>query len=282
VLTVSVLALASATPAVPGSARPATVGSSARLAPDALAVSLHLEHNLVDAYSAVLFNATAAGGTPPYTYSWNGLPWGCRSANTPGLSCTPIVAGTYNVSVTVTDAAASTVTSASQVVTVNQRLLVTLKTNYGTGPTVSGPASLKVEFDALYTGGTAPILTTWIFGDGTIATSHYRVHVYTTPGTYLAHLWVNDSAGVDVEKNLTVSVGAAGHSGGTTFALFGLKGNVALLALGIIVAAVIAVAVVVPWRIHQARTSRLGVRPLQPAPPVDSGASQGPGVEKYG
>lgn len=45
------------------------------------------------------------------SYSYTGLPPGCVSANVPELTCTPSAAGTYNVTVTVTDVAADVSTS---------------------------------------------------------------------------------------------------------------------------------------------------------------------------
>ena len=53
-------------------------------------------------------NVTASGGTAPLTYAFTGLPAGCTSANTLSLTCTPTVAGQFNVTVTVSDAAGST------------------------------------------------------------------------------------------------------------------------------------------------------------------------------
>jgi hypothetical protein len=259
-------------------ARAPAMTPAVRLTPDAnLTVALAVSHTVVDAYETTYFNATAAGGTPPYTYGWNGLPWGCRGGNVASVPCSPIVAGVFNVSVTVTDAAASTVTSRIVPVTVNDRMQVVVKTDK-----TSGPAPLRVQFDAETSGGTAPISVLWIFGDGTLSTTHYRLHVFTTPGVYNVHLWVNDSAGVDMERNVTITVGSGGSTG-TTFALLGLKGNLAYLALGVIIAVVIAVAVIVPWKIHQSRTARVGVRPLQPAHGTTTTApAAGPGTSGNG
>jgi len=46
---------------------------------------------------------TASGGTPPYTYSYTGLPNGCSGQNQASFSCNPSSTGSYNVQVTVTD-----------------------------------------------------------------------------------------------------------------------------------------------------------------------------------
>ncbi len=52
----------------------------------------------------VAFSAVAQGGGGGYSYNWSGLPPGCGGAtNSPNYSCTPSSAGSYNVTVTVTD-----------------------------------------------------------------------------------------------------------------------------------------------------------------------------------
>jgi Cellulase (glycosyl hydrolase family 5) len=49
----------------------------------------------------------ASGGPAPYQYAWSGLPSPCGSNDTAVLVCTPGEVGTYNVTVTVTDASGS-------------------------------------------------------------------------------------------------------------------------------------------------------------------------------
>lgn len=44
------------------------------------------------------------GGTPPFRFSYNGLPSGCPGNDTPAISCLPGVAGTYAIEVIVVDA----------------------------------------------------------------------------------------------------------------------------------------------------------------------------------
>ena len=51
-------------------------------------------------------NASAAGGTLPYSYAYTNLPVGCSTLNQSSLPCTPTAAGTYTVGVQVTDPAA--------------------------------------------------------------------------------------------------------------------------------------------------------------------------------
>ena len=53
--------------------------------------------------STVTFNVTAAGGAPPLTYAYSGLPAGCSSGNVSSLPCVPSHAGNFSVTVRVTD-----------------------------------------------------------------------------------------------------------------------------------------------------------------------------------
>ena len=68
---------------------------------------------------ALGFQVTVSGGSSPLTYAWSGLPAGCATEDGPVLTCTPTTAGTYTVSVTVTDAAGVAKTATASAVTVN-------------------------------------------------------------------------------------------------------------------------------------------------------------------
>ncbi|MCI4363431.1 MAG: hypothetical protein L3K13_03900 [Thermoplasmata archaeon] len=58
----------------------------------------------VDPNESTVFSLVGHGGAPPYSYAWSGLPFGCSSASTANLTCTPSVPGTYSTIVgTVTD-----------------------------------------------------------------------------------------------------------------------------------------------------------------------------------
>lgn len=59
--------------------------------------------------------AAVTGGIPPYTYTYAGLPPGCSSQNVPSLTCTPTASGTYPISLTVTDSAHHSSSSAENI-----------------------------------------------------------------------------------------------------------------------------------------------------------------------
>lgn len=53
--------------------------------------------------ASTTLTATTAGGTPPFSYAFTGLPAGCSTQNTSSLACKPTASGTFTVNVTVTD-----------------------------------------------------------------------------------------------------------------------------------------------------------------------------------
>lgn len=50
------------------------------------------------------FYANVSGGTSPYHYAYSGLPTGCSTGDQPELPCIPSASGSFDVTVTVTDA----------------------------------------------------------------------------------------------------------------------------------------------------------------------------------
>ena len=72
----------------------------------------------------IAFAITASQGTGLFSYSYQGLPPGCSSSNTPSLSCTPSSSGAYLIEVSATDEAGGIATS-SVAVTVNPDLSIT-------------------------------------------------------------------------------------------------------------------------------------------------------------
>jgi PKD repeat protein len=134
-------------------------------------------------------------GTGGDTYSWSVSPTvglGCGTSTTTTWVCTPTGPGSYTVSVVVTDGtgATSSASSAPMTVTEPTQLTATLTANV-----TSGPVSLSVQFSATASGGVPSYTYTWRFGDGSPAVIGVSVsHTYNARGTFVADLWVNDSA----------------------------------------------------------------------------------------
>ncbi len=60
--------------------------------------------------------AVVTGGTLPFSYAYGGLPTGCSTASTPQLACVPAGAGTFNVTLTVSDSRGLEVNAIAQLV----------------------------------------------------------------------------------------------------------------------------------------------------------------------
>jgi len=86
--------------------------SSPSAGPPALTLTAFTVKPVYDAldYPAT-FTTNVTGGSPPYTYAYSGLPTPCTSTNVSSFSCNAYYLGVYNVTVTVTDSARSTVSA---------------------------------------------------------------------------------------------------------------------------------------------------------------------------
>jgi YVTN family beta-propeller protein len=69
---------------------------------------IHIDYFQASPSSLVLggtsyLNVSAAGGLPPYTYAYTGLPAGCSTASTSTLACKPTATGSFTIRVYVND-----------------------------------------------------------------------------------------------------------------------------------------------------------------------------------
>ncbi len=112
----------------------------------------------VETGGTVSFAATPSGGAQPYSFQWHGLPTPCSQTATSDPSCTPSMAGSYSINVTVTDVNHFAVTSPTLSFTVRE------------GPSVSTPTSAPVgsvdlgqaeAFSTSATGGSGGYTYTW-------------------------------------------------------------------------------------------------------------------------
>lgn len=142
--------------------------------------------NLVASFDAS--TSTDSDGTIA-SYAWN---FGDSSAAGTGVTPTHTfaAAGTYQVSLTVTDnqGAATTVTNAVTVVRVNQAPTASF-TSSVSGSTASFDGTASADSD-----GTVASYA-WNYGDGTTGTGVTSSHTYAATGTYSVVLTVTDSDG---------------------------------------------------------------------------------------
>ena len=84
-----------------------------------LIISIATSTNTIITNQTIIINATVSSGTPPYTYQWyvNGNP--VSGATSPSFSFTPNKAGSYSISVTITDSAGVSKNSNTLTINVN-------------------------------------------------------------------------------------------------------------------------------------------------------------------
>lgn len=162
----------------------------------------------------VAFDASASTdvGGSIVTYAWNFGDGGTSQSTTPTTSRLYTTAGTYTVTLTVTDNQGAT-NSTTRTVTVNTPNLPPTA-DFQFAPS-TGSAPLFVFFDgSLSTDPDGPIASyTWDFGDGTAAGSGQTpTHIFATAGTYTVRLTVQDMLGLSATttKSITVNAGSGG------------------------------------------------------------------------
>ncbi len=148
----------------------------------------------------VTFNATAAGGFPPYRFLWNFSDGGTAA----GANGTHLyrAGGTFTPTLNVTDSAGDAAiysTTLSIASPVGASILAS--------PTV-GVVPLAVMFQGSANGGLAPYNLSWQFGDGATATGAIVNHTYLAAGSYRAILNVTDSYDRSILTSVNVTVAA--------------------------------------------------------------------------
>ncbi len=164
----------------------------------------------------ISFSALVSGGSPPFTYAWNFGDGTTSAAATPGY--TYARAGSYNVSLTVTDAVGR-VASVVRVVSV----ALALFSDFIFTPSLP-LAFEQINFSATVYGGTLPYALTWDFGDGSTASGPQVSHIYGTEGSFTVNLTCSDALGrvVHVSKTIIVSLFiASGFTLSQTFPVIG-------------------------------------------------------------
>lgn len=148
---------------------------------------------------------SASGGTPPYTYTYSGLPPGCATANTATVPCTPTAVGSYTVTVWVNDS-------------VGNSVWATLVLGVTTPPTITtftvSPGTVDVGVLATFTlgltGGSPPV--TYVYSGlppGCASTSVSRLPCTpSATGTYPVSVTATDGQGFSTSASTTLTVNA--------------------------------------------------------------------------
>ncbi len=148
------------------------------------------------------FVATATGGTPTYTFSWD-FGDGGPAVSDSLATHTYTAAGTYAVTISSTDSANHTTTS-TQTIVVNSRLAVTAMASLN-----PADAGVPVSFAAISTGGVGSLVCNWSFGDGWSANKCNTIHTYATTGSFTVRLTTTDTLNVSASASLSISVTVA-------------------------------------------------------------------------
>ena len=139
----------------------------------------------------VQFANQSGGGTAPLAYEWDLNGDGQTDSTDKDPSYTYPTAGTYRVSLKVTDSEGKTDT-----VTRDRYITVTGQvTGDFTASATDAPPGEAIVFTASVTGGVPPITYQWDFGDGGSSTEATASHAYEAAGVYTVSLTVTDAGG---------------------------------------------------------------------------------------
>jgi hypothetical protein len=166
--------------------------------------------SIYDSGQIITLSALVSGGTSPFSYSYEALPSGCASSNSPTLSCTPSIIGNYNVTITVTDSRGETAISSVTIV-INPDVSITALAQ--SLPNVH--AGQKVMINVSATGGTKPFSYSFAGLPPGCSTENSPSLTCTpsTSGNYTIKVSVTDLTGDTTTSSLGLTVAPAKAAG---------------------------------------------------------------------
>jgi PKD repeat protein len=152
----------------------------------------------------VTFTATVGGGSPAITYTWDfgdGIP---RIGQVVDYIFN--AAGTFSVTLTVSNCDGANTASISHDVTVSDVCVPVTGPDFTWAP-LTPTAGDSVTFTSSIAGGSLPIAYNWDFGDGSTGTGANPEHTFASSGTYSVTLTVSNCGGSSTDfitKDVTV------------------------------------------------------------------------------
>lgn len=157
----------------------------------------------LDVGQTTTFTVAATGGTGTLTYVYGRAPTGCTAGSASSFTCIPTAAGSYTVSVTVTDALGRTAWG-------NATILVSVLpsiTSFVASPTLLDLRQ-TVSLTVAAAGGTAPLTYAYagLPSGCTSGTGTSFACTSTLVGSFAVHAYVNDSTGAGAQSNASFTV----------------------------------------------------------------------------
>ncbi|MCI4340372.1 MAG: hypothetical protein L3J73_03790, partial [Thermoplasmata archaeon] len=189
-------------------------------------------------------NASSSGGLAPFTFTWQGLPSGCRSQNLSVLVCTPTQSGDFPVDVEITDRLGAT-QSTNLLLTVADAPSVHLLVTTNRTGSCADPRHATVGLAATTAGGVTPLALAWTGPNGSTRSGANPVWTVlaAVPATFTVH--VTDSLGgsANASVTLTPSLPDCPSAAPSAFAV----GSAEIALVGLFALVVVA-AVILLWR----------------------------------
>jgi hypothetical protein len=188
--------------------------------------SFYATTNPDDVGVATTIEATAAGGTPPFSYAFSGLPGGCSTPSGASVRCAPTAAGTTEVEVTVSDANGSRASA---------ELLLSVDPDPAVTSFQASPASVTLGdrsvLETAATGGVGPMIYFYNgLPQGCVNQSLPDLPCTSTiAGSFHPAVQVSDGVDTSAAVATTLTVGCAGNLSGPQICSFSVDPTALIL-----------------------------------------------------